>query len=60
MENNGSVQKYPCTCHNSGICWIVRHPDLSPPVSYDTEEEAKKVLEGLRNGIQPKFEEDEP
>ena len=51
MKDKGYVQKYPCNCHKSGICWIVRHPNLKPPISYDTEEEAKKELDKLRKGL---------
>lgn len=49
---NGRVQEYPCTScgHEGGICWIVRHPDLYPPISYNTKEEALRELERLRAG----------
>lgn len=38
------IQKYPCTCHESGICFIARHPDLRPPVSFSTEKEARDFM----------------
>lgn len=46
-ENVGYIQEYPCTCHDSGICYIVRHPKLTPPVSFDTKEEAEEELKRL-------------
>lgn len=50
MMDEGHVQRYPCTCHDTGVCWIVRHPDVRPPVSYDTEEEALEALRRAREG----------
>jgi hypothetical protein len=49
-KDEGYVQKYPCFCgeHSDGICWIVRHPDAEPPISYPTELEALQALEELR------------
>jgi hypothetical protein len=38
---------YPCDCFATGICWIVRHPILEVPVSFETEVEARVFLEGL-------------
>lgn len=44
----GFVQSYPCTCYGpEHVCYIVRHPDLSPPVSYPTEAEAQARLDEL-------------
>lgn len=46
---NEHVQKYPCTCYATGICWIVRHPGVgSEPGSYETEEEAESALLALQ------------
>lgn len=44
----GGVQEYPCTCHKNGTCWIVRHPDLQPPISYPTRIGAMRALNKLR------------
>ena len=46
----GHVEAYPCNCSGvSHICYIVRHPDMRPPISYPTEAEAEEVLERLRD-----------
>lgn len=47
-QRRGWVERYPCTCHEGGICWIVRHPKLDPPISYETEAEARATLRRLR------------
>jgi hypothetical protein len=41
------IFRYPCSCHESGVCWIVRHPSQMPPISYDTEEDAINALDKL-------------
>jgi hypothetical protein len=49
MDDQGHIAEYPCACSNaSGICWIVRHPLLSPPISFPTVEDAHKELKKLR------------
>lgn len=48
LPPQGWVDPYPCDCSGTpGICWIVRHPSLSPPVSYPTKEEAEEALEKI-------------
>jgi hypothetical protein len=44
---NGTVTEYPCDCYaefeaddENHVCWIVRYPNLSFPVSFPTKEEA--------------------
>jgi hypothetical protein len=45
--DKGSIQKYPCSCYESGICWIVRHSSLPFPISLETEEEAQEYLKEI-------------
>jgi hypothetical protein len=51
-KDKGHVQKYPCDCTDPGnvnaICWIVRHPKLQPPISFETKAEAEEELAKLR------------
>lgn len=47
----GYVDPYPCVCSGEGhTCYIVRHPTISPPISYPTQEEADEVLRKVRSG----------
>jgi len=48
VNEEGYVEKYPCSCFSTGICWVVRHKKVKPPISYSTEEEANKELEKAR------------
>ncbi len=46
VNTEGYVEEYPCDCQGDGhtICWIVRHPNLKPAVSFSTKEEAEAEL----------------
>ena len=47
----GDVQEYPCDCHADDLtqcCWVVRHPALRIPSSFQTRSEAEKKLADLR------------
>lgn len=47
----GHVDPYPCNCTGDGdTCYVVRHPAISPPPSYPTQEEADEVLRKVRSG----------
>ena len=41
---HGVVEQYPCTCSGGDTCWIVRHPMVSPPISFPNKEEAEALL----------------
>jgi len=53
VSEEGYVDKYPCDCTDPGnpnaICWVVRHPKLQPPISFETQEEAEAELARLRS-----------
>ena len=50
MANDGYIQDYPCKCSGGEMCFIVRHPNVSPDPSYETREEAEEVLQQIRDG----------
>lgn len=39
--DKGYVQEYPCDCSEGSVCYIVRHPLVSPPMSFPTKKEAE-------------------
>lgn len=49
-KDEGYVDEYPCDCQGPGftVCWVVRHPKLQPPVSFETKAEAEEELAKLR------------
>ena len=49
-QAQGYVEKYPCDCQGGGahICWIVRHPNCNPPISYRSKSAATRALNLLR------------
>jgi hypothetical protein len=52
VKDEGYVDEYPCDCMDPGnpkaICWVVRHPKLQPPISFETKAEAEEELARLR------------
>ena len=44
MNIKGYVQEYPCDCSEGSVCYIVRHPLVSPPMSFPTKKEAEDFL----------------
>jgi len=48
MSDEGFVDEYPCKCSGGDTCYIVRHPDASPPPSYTTRRKAESALKQYR------------
>jgi len=50
MADDGYIQDYPCKCSGGEMCFIVRHPNVTPDSSYETREEAEDTLRRIRSG----------
>ena len=50
MDNDGYIQDYPCNCSGGEYCFIIHHPKVTPPPSYESREEAEEDLKKIRSG----------